>query len=218
MIKVERTYPAPPSLEIESKKPNGKYNCDDVVEQLAHDFNNKCYICGMDDLQDPQVEHLLPHKGGKYPERKYNWDNLFLSCGHCNSVKTQKRYDQDIIDCCKDDPEKYIDFYLENKDVHVIAKDPNNYMAVNTAQLVTDVFTLKSPKMREFKSRKRKNELTYETIGLYDALELYKLDKNDTTKQAIILLLKRKSRFAEFKRSYMRLHKDEYPEFIQYLK
>lgn len=38
-------------------------------------------------LQDPQVEHLLPHKNGKYKERKFDWDNLFWSCGHCNGVK-----------------------------------------------------------------------------------------------------------------------------------
>ena len=30
----------------------------DVIERLEKDFNNKCYICEMKELQDPNVEHL----------------------------------------------------------------------------------------------------------------------------------------------------------------
>ena len=58
MVKVQRSYPAPESLEIEAQKPNGSYSCDDVVERLKDDFHNKCYICEIDQLQDPQIEHL----------------------------------------------------------------------------------------------------------------------------------------------------------------
>lgn len=52
MVKVQRSYPAPESLEIEAQKPNGSYSCDDVVERLKDDFHNKCYICEIDQLQD----------------------------------------------------------------------------------------------------------------------------------------------------------------------
>ena len=65
MIKVDRTFPAPKSLETEAKKKNGSYTEKDVVDQLLRDFRKKCYICEINDLQDPQVEHLLPHKNGK---------------------------------------------------------------------------------------------------------------------------------------------------------
>lgn len=75
MVKVERTFPAPISLEIESKKASGKYDKEDVIKQLREIFHDKCYICEIKDLQDPEVEHLLPHKNGKYPERKYDWNN-----------------------------------------------------------------------------------------------------------------------------------------------
>ncbi len=64
MVKVKRTFPAPASLEIE-------------IRQLRDDFHNKCYICEMKNLQDPEVEHLLPHKNGKYWDRKFDWNNLF---------------------------------------------------------------------------------------------------------------------------------------------
>lgn len=45
MVKVERSYPAPPSLAVEAQKPNGTYNRPDVVACLGRDFHNKCYLC-----------------------------------------------------------------------------------------------------------------------------------------------------------------------------
>ena len=44
MIKVDRTFPAPKSLETEAKKKNGSYTEKDVVDQLLRDFYKKCYI------------------------------------------------------------------------------------------------------------------------------------------------------------------------------
>ncbi len=54
MVKIERTFPAPASLETESKKVSGSYSEPDVVEQLRTDFHDKCYICEMKELQDPE--------------------------------------------------------------------------------------------------------------------------------------------------------------------
>ena len=51
MIKVERSFPAPGSLAEEAKKANGRYDKQDVIERLKEDFHNKCYICGMSELQ-----------------------------------------------------------------------------------------------------------------------------------------------------------------------
>ena len=90
---------------------------------MRKDFHDKCYICELKNLQDPQVEHLLPHKNGKYPERKFDWNNLFLSCGHCNSVKNQKKYDEGIIDCCKVDPEKLLTFRINENAVEIEKKE-----------------------------------------------------------------------------------------------
>ena len=79
-------------------------------------------ICELKNLQDPQVEHLLPHKNGKYPERKFDWNNLFWSCSHCNGIKNQKKYDDGIIDCCKNDPELMMTFKLKDgkTEIHII--------------------------------------------------------------------------------------------------
>lgn len=114
MVKVERSTPAPESLAVEKTKADGKYDKPDVVERLKKDFNNKCYICEINDLQDPQIEHLKPHSVGRDIEQKlelkFDWNNLFWSCGHCNGIKNQRKYDEHIIDCCKVDPEDRIYF------------------------------------------------------------------------------------------------------------
>ena len=115
MVKVERSFPTPDSLAEEKKKANGSYSEPDVIERLAKDFHNKCYICELDKLQDPQVEHLRPHFGGKNIERKFDWNNLFWSCSHCNGVKNQRKYDESIIDCCKLDPEERIYFKVKDE-------------------------------------------------------------------------------------------------------
>ncbi len=112
MVKVERSFPAPESLAIEAQKINGSYREADVIKRLSEDFHEKCYICEMKGISDPQVEHLLPHKNGIYEERKFDWNNLFWACPHCNGVKNKDKYDTGIIDCCKEDPEKYINFIV----------------------------------------------------------------------------------------------------------
>lgn len=164
MVKVERTFPAPASLAKEAEKKSGSYSEKDVMEQLRHDFNDKCYICEIKGLQDPQVEHLLPHKNGKYHDRKFDWNNLFWSCGHCNNVKNQEKYDAGIIDCCREDPERYLNFRLIDGEVSVTAKDGKNVVAERTAILVREVFSLKNTGMRVYKSDKRFKELSKEML------------------------------------------------------
>lgn len=115
MVKIKRTFPAPLSLAVEYKKENGSYAQDDVIKQLQTDFNGKCYICEMKNLSDPQIEHLLPHKQGKDKKRKFDWENLFWACPHCNRVKNQKKYEEGILDCCKIDPEEFLFFRLNEK-------------------------------------------------------------------------------------------------------
>ncbi len=53
MVKIKRSFPAPSSLAEEAKR-NGKYDREDVIKRLQKDFHNKCYICEMKELQDPE--------------------------------------------------------------------------------------------------------------------------------------------------------------------
>lgn len=144
---------------------------------MRKNFHNECYICEMDNLQDPQVEHLRPHFNGKNIDLKFDWNNLFWSCGHCNSVKNQRKYDEHVIDCCALDPEVKIYFRLCDGNTNVQAVDPEDEDAKMTAELVTEVFNKTNSGMRVYKSNMRFDELNREMNKLYTILE--ELSKNE---------------------------------------
>lgn len=219
MVKIERSFPAPSSLVAEALKKNGSYEKPDVVERLKQDFYNKCYICELKNLQDPQVEHLLPHKNGKYPERKFDWNNLFWACGHCNGVKNQNKYDAGILDCCKIDPEQEIAFRLKADQIEL---QPLSLQAdgviERTIELVWEVFNLQNTGMRVYKSDMRLKELQKEMNLLFDNLE--ELKKKPNSKfilRKLRVLLRREAAFAAFKRCYVREHLADYPQLKSYI-
>lgn len=218
MVKIERSFPAPESLAKESMKENGSYSEADVIEQLKKDFNNKCYICEMKELQDPQVEHLLPHKNGKFKERKFDWENLFWSCGHCNGVKNKDKYDTGILNCCKKDPEEAILFGLKENNINVVAKNLADEEAVLAAQLVEEVFNVSNTGMRIYKSELRMKKLQEEMNVLYTKLDAYKRKPNSKpVLKTLQALLRRETAFAGFKRCYIRTHSEEFPELQKYI-
>ena len=95
MINITKSQPSPPCLSIEKEKVNGDYKCEGVLSKLVVDFHNKCYICEEKAPSTINVEHFKPHKGDN--SLKFDWNNLFFACGHCNNIKLAK-YD-DIVDC-----------------------------------------------------------------------------------------------------------------------
>lgn len=218
MVKVVRSYPAPESLAEEAKKASGRYDRPDVIERLKRDFHNKCYICEMKELQDPNVEHLLPHKNGKYPERKFDWENLFWACGHCNGVKNNGKYDAGVIDCCRLDPEEYLDFRLKDNNVVIRVIKGDDEIYNRTALLITETFTLKNTGMRTYTSDERLRLLQKEMNLLYGQLEkLHNSPNSKMVLRTICSLLRRESAFAAFKRCYVRVHSEEYPQLQKFL-
>lgn len=85
MLFFEKSQPAPDCLAQEKTKARGDYKCGDVLSRLQHDFKNKCYICETKAPTAINVEHFRPHKGDM--DRKFDWNNLYLSCAHCNNIK-----------------------------------------------------------------------------------------------------------------------------------
>ena len=218
MIKVERSQPAPASLAEEAKKKNGEYNKPDVTERLKRDFHNKCYICGIDRLQDAVVEHRLPHKNGTYPERKFDWNNLFWSCMHCNSVKNRDMYDVGIIDCCRRDPEECLIFDFKEDNISVSVTDEGDVEAQLTATLMYDVFNIRNTGIRTARSQERLERSQEQMNILITALDKYK--ENPSNKSALRTLkvfLRRETAFSEFKRAYVRKRLNEFPCLREYL-
>lgn len=172
----------------------------------------------MKELQDPNVEHLLPHKNGRYPERKFDWENLFWSCGHCNGIKNNGKYDAGIMDCCKQDPEEYLGFQLKNDNVVIDVKKPDDEIYSRTALLITETFSLKNSGMRTYTSDERLRLLQREMNLLYGQLEkLHNSPNSKIIMRTICSLIRRESAFAAFKRCYVRVHAKEYPQLQKYL-
>ena len=218
MIKVERSQPAPESLAVEAQKKDGQYNKPDVTERLRQDFHDKCYICGIQGLQDPVVEHRLPHKNGLYHERKFDWNNLFWSCGHCNGIKNRGKYDEGIIDCCVRDPEGLLEFEWDEKNVSVSAVMPDDAEAKLTAELLYEVFNVRNTGTRVITSRIRFNSLLEQMNIVIKALDKYKKHPERRHNQRMLQAhLRKESAFAEFKRAYVRKRLGEFPDLKEYL-
>lgn len=216
MVKVERTPRAPDSLAEEKQKANGKYNLPDVVELLYHDFRGKCNICEMDKLQSSEVEHLKPHHNGQFKDRKFDWNNLFLSCPHCNSVKNQAKYDDMILDCCKTDPELALVQELVEGHVCVslLSESPE---AAATAQLIEESFELTNTGIRTKECEVRIEALKTVMTILCKQFAMYRKNKATRSERTLRAMLDRKYKFAGFTRTYVRKHLDCYPELKQYV-
>jgi 5-methylcytosine-specific restriction endonuclease McrA len=111
MVKLTKS-PLPDGVTITSPD---DYRSGIVFETLINDCRHKCYICE-DNPTSINVEHIVPHKSD--PALKYDWDNLFIACGHCNNIKGE-RY-SDVINPALTDPEEPMSSTLEEKsDLHM---------------------------------------------------------------------------------------------------
>lgn len=217
MIKVKRTNTPPASLSIEKAKRSGRYCLSDVVDLLEGDFKEKCYLCEIKPVYDINIEHLVPHKGNK--DLMFDWNNLFYSCPHCNSVKNNSKYDGKILDCCQNDPEKVLYHIFENG--HVLVKpvddECTDEVVLLTADLITKCFESDNPAIRTKGCDKRVKELKIIMMALYDKLNEYRENPHGTAINAIRGMLDLSYKFAGFTRTYVRLHLSDYPDLKQYV-
>lgn len=220
MIEVSRTYPAPSVLEIEKSKPKGKYNVKEVVEQLGKDFCNKCYLCESKG-ETLNIEHLKSHRENK--DLKFDWDNLFLSCGHCNNIKLAL-FDN-ILDCTKEKIRDKISFKMDPyPKAKVEVKGLSDEDKVNkTVELLEKIYNGTSP-LKQLDSnnlRKRllKNLMDFQMllIDYFDSIESKDEDESEFYRRRIKLQLGKNSEFAAFKRCVISDIPDLYDEFKEYI-
>lgn len=217
MVKINRSPVPPPSLAIERQKANGLYNKADVIQQLKEDSHDKCYICELGGLSDPEVEHLRPHYGRKKAERVFDWNNLFYVCPHCNNLKKNAKYNDKIIDCCVSDPEEMLEqCYEEGRvKVHNIVEEE---CAVVTAELIQDCFEKRNTGIREAAAQYRIDRLAESMNILYKTLDKHKkYPKSERYIRSLRSSLSRNNIFAAFKRNYVRRHIADYPELEEFL-
>lgn len=217
-IDTNRAKEAKKSLAIQKSK-NGTYNTPEVLAALKEMFYGKCYICeSKDTISSYQIEHLIPHE--KDVELKFDWDNLFLSCAHCNNIKGTKY--NPILDCSKIDVDHMIAFRKEGwfgeDEKYVFVPLDGSIETQNTVRLLGDVYngTTLQKKLEASNIRRilRRNLADFKNlVREYDDAEGY--DKA-SLKSAIKEEVSQGAAFAAFKRWLLWDHKERYGELIQY--
>lgn len=201
------------------KLKNGSYNTPEVNAALKEMFHGKCYICENRQIVSYQIEHLNPHRGNT--ELKFDWDNLFLSCAHCNNTKSDK-YDP-IIDCTKENVERMIAFRKEGyfgSDEKLVFEMPDRRVETeNTVKLLQEVYYGSTPQ-KKMEAKILRRMLRKELSEFKEYVREYKEAEDEEKEDLKFLLqqqLKDSSPFAAFKRWLIRDNKDAYSELLPYI-
>lgn len=205
-------------LENAKVKDRG-YNTTAVNAALFEIFHGKCYICEHKIVIGVNIEHLIPYK--RNLELKYDFNNLFLSCVHCNNIKNTK-YDN-IFDCTKIDVDNKIAFRLEgsiltNKKYYAEALE-NDSQALETVALINEVYTGNTPQKR-FEAKNIVNLLDKDYSNFRILLRDYKISTGSAKEDNYYLILQElgeASAFAGFKRWLIKDNAKDFPEFMEFL-
>lgn len=208
MIKIERKDTEKTELAIEdlqrARKSGGTYNTENVNAALIQIFHGKCYICENKNATSYQIEHLIPHRGKS--ELKYDWQNLFWSCAHCNNMKLDKY--EPILDCTKASVEKMITFrktgyFGTDEKLEFTAVDENSEAVKNTISLLEDVYYGTTPQKR-VEARVIRRNLRKELSKFKEYVREYQESEDEEEKEDMGYLIKKElgdnSEFTAFKR------------------
>ena len=221
MVKIERkdtknVREAVTSLEREREKSNGTYNTPEVNDALQETFYSKCYICENKEVSSWQIEHLRPHQGDN--ALKFDWNNLFLSCAHCNNIKLGK-YDP-ILDCTHVDTDEYIAFrkvgYFGTDEKLIFEARNDMQETKNTCALLDDVYYGHTPQKKveaNFIRKKLRDELTKFKNYVRDYADATGHQKDELF-CTIQKELRESSAFAAFKRWLIRDNQGKYGDLM----
>ncbi|QHI35824.1 hypothetical protein IMCC3317_11720 [Kordia antarctica] len=220
MVYFEKSQPAPVCLETEKAKASGDYKCGVVLETIKTDFKNKCYICEFKEPTTINVEHFRPHKGDM--DLKFNWNNLFWSCGHCNNIKSDRYIN--LIDCTNiaEDIENRVKVYIKPfpKEKVIVEALDTNPSTTTTVNLLNDVYN-GTTKLKTIESSNLRNNILTEIKDFQKYLFQYFEDGFAEDDKALFLAnirrhLSKSSNFTSFKRSIIRGNEVMKDEFEQY--
>lgn len=216
-LESEKVIKAKEILSSEKCKKSGTYNKPEVLDALKLVFNNKCYICENKKITSYNIEHLKPHKKVNI-DLKFDWENLFLVCAHCNNIKLE--YFENILDCTKVDVDEMISFrklgnFAWEEQIEILAlKDSDEIKS--TVNLLNKVYdgTTAMKKMESVNLRSElRNELNDFTNAINEYIDTDGADKEDA--EALITRhIKSNSPFAAFKRWIIRDNKEHLSKFL----
>ena len=200
MVRLSKSQ-QPQSVTIASEQ---DYRKGEVITAIADDCYHKCYICE-DKSTTINVEHIIPHCSD--PALKYDWNNLFIACGHCNSIKHTK-YD-DILNPIKCDPEEHIALSIKTTDnlinqvrIETLTEDDSTKQ---TAELLGLVYNGGSTNIKEIECSNLRNEHLIPTVRRFKQyINDYHKEPDIGYDKLIIKEINRSSAFAAFKRKIIR--------------
>ena len=206
MFNVERSQPEPSSLAIEKLKSKDAYRNADVLYMLQQDFFNKCYLCEEKEISAIEVDHLKPHFNGAYLDRKFDWNNLFFCCRHCNGTKAAR--DVPLLDCTNCDNNmyssmcyKFRSFPAPSVIIESFSKDC--IATTNTVELLNQIYSGKDPDKvtnRVMEASNIREKIRKEIDHFLEVLN----EPHDVEK--LTNMLSKKSAFSAFKRQIIKDH------------
>ncbi|MDR1022206.1 MAG: HNH endonuclease [Prevotellaceae bacterium] len=223
MVYLEKSQPAPTSLAVEKRKANGDYKKEDVLERLKNDFKNKCYICELKAPTSINVEHFEPHKGDI--DKKFDWNNLFLSCAHCNNTKlAQTKYDN-ILNCTNKTHDvenrlQYIFSPFPVEHIDIVALD-DSAKTQNTKALLLAIYNGSTP-LKKLESANLRTHILNEIKDFQQLLLSYFSDTVSAEEKRLLLSkicthISRESHFTAFKRWIIKEDPKLSKEFEKYI-
>jgi len=158
-----KTPEVPECLSHQMTLRTGKYDCGNVAELLSKDFKNKCYICEDNNVTNMNIEHFVPKSLGR--DHKFNWDNLFFACRHCNGIKSDDfntTSNNQILNCLVGSANVLggINYKIEDKFNKVLSfealnKDKNTLNTVELLDLTHNTVSTEQRKVQAQNVRKR---------------------------------------------------------------
>lgn len=224
MIKIERRMTEKAQKAVNSlqkaRTKNSTYNTPEVNAALQEMFHGKCYICENKQITSYQIEHLYPHHQNM--DLKYDWNNLFLACAHCNNIKLGK-YDP-ILNCTEENIEELIAFrkkgYFGTEEELLFEILDFREETINTQKLLYEVYYGSTPQ-KKMEAKILRRVLRKELAKFKEYVREYQ-EAEDEEKEDMKCLLRRQledgSPFAAFKRWLIRDNKETYPELFSYIK
>jgi len=211
MIRVYKSGEGPASLLVNNCN---KYDGQDVQENLVKDQHEKCYLCEQRTTKSFQIEHLKPKADNYYPELKYTWSNLFLSCPYCNGRKPN---DYELLDPSANNVEDIIGHKLDFAARSVEFKSVKAGTEEDfTVTLLDKIFNGQN-ELRDVKGDILYKDLEREIVFFLGLLNNYKSLKNPENKQRIIDSLLITKEFLAFKYWIVKENDNLYQEFKTYM-
>lgn len=203
----------------------GDYRHQDIISAIKADFHDKCYICEQKGISSINIEHFAPHKDINMI-RKYNWNNLFWACSHCNTIKSSN-YDGKLLNCTikADNIDTKIRYMLNfnsinREDQIIINNIDNSINTLNTVDLLKKVYK-GTTTLNKHHSVLLRNKIYDEIFDFQNTLDKYLISEDEEKKEEIYLHfikigLSNKSSFSAFKRDIVR-NNPKYSQFVQYI-